>query len=46
MKIAVVDLEPPYTHYFRLSNVKVLINIETAKYKRFRHRARAWESKL
>lgn len=46
MKIAVLDLEPPYTHYFLLSGVKLLNNIETAKCKRFRHRARAWESKL
>lgn len=46
MKIAVLDLEPPYSHYFRLSNVKLLNNIETAKCKPFCHRARAWESKL
>ena len=41
MKIVVVDLEPPYSHYFLLSDVKLLNNIETAKYKRFRHRAKA-----
>ena len=46
MKIVFLDLEPPYSHYFRLSNVKLLNNIETAKFKRFRHRARAGESKL
>ena len=46
MKIAVLDLEPPYSHYFLLSNVKLLNNIETAKYKHFHQRAEAFASKL